>query len=64
MVADSEEELHAFAESLGLKREWFQNHGRIPHYDVTDTKRAEAITAGALPISSKELVRMFRKKES
>lgn len=28
------EELHIFAQSIGLKREWFQSHPRHPHYDV------------------------------
>jgi hypothetical protein len=28
------EELHEFAQSIGLKREWFQDHPRHPHYDV------------------------------
>jgi len=50
------EELHAMAELLGLKREWFQNHPRHPHYDLPPPKRELAIAYGAIPVSSRELV--------
>ena len=59
MVADSLIELHAMAESIGLKREWFQDH-RIPHYDVSKSKRKEAIKMGAKEITTKELIERFR----
>lgn len=50
LTADTDEELHAFAERLGLRREWFQR-GRQPwrhHYDVSKSKREEAIRLGAI----------------
>lgn len=49
-------ELHAFAASIGLRRSWFQGppEHRHPHYDVTDTKRQQAIKAGAKPITWRE----------
>lgn len=49
-------ELHAFAASIGLRRSWFQGppEHRHPHYDVTDTKRRQAIKAGAKPITWRE----------
>lgn len=28
------DELHKFAQSIGLKREWFQDHPAHPHYDL------------------------------
>lgn len=52
MQADTEAELHAFARSIGLKREWFQDRPKRPemsHYDLTANKRDEAILAGAVP---------------
>jgi len=54
LVADSEEELHVFAKRIGLKRTWFQDHKRHPHYDLT-TKRAteRAIRAGATVFSKR-----------
>jgi hypothetical protein len=32
---DSEQELHSFAHRMGLRRQWYQNHPRHPHYDLT-----------------------------
>jgi hypothetical protein len=57
LTADTVEELHAFAASIGLKREWFQESSTRPeahHYDVTDSKRDEAILAGAIPETWRE----------
>lgn len=54
LTADTLDELHAFAEAIGLKRAWFQESSTRPeahHYDVTDSKRDEAILAGAVPES-------------
>jgi hypothetical protein len=51
-------ELHRFARGLKFKRGWFQAHRRHPHYDLT-TERAlgRALEAGAVRVSSRELVR-------
>jgi hypothetical protein len=35
MIADTEEEMHAMADKIGVKRGWYQGD----HYDVTMTKR-------------------------
>lgn len=51
LTADTDEELHAFAASIGLRREWFQPNERRPeanHYDVTVERRHRAIKAGAI----------------
>jgi hypothetical protein len=48
------DELHAFAESIGLRRYWFQDK-RIPHYDVSETKRQKALQKGAVAIACSEL---------
>lgn len=57
LFADTQEELHAFALSIGLKRTWFQpgrpvngRPSRHWHYDVTESKRQAAIAAGAKPL--------------
>lgn len=47
MVADSLDELHAFARQLRLKDEWFQHRTLYPHYDVTQSVKARAIELGA-----------------
>lgn len=51
MVADTEEELHEMADDIGLKREWYQGD----HYDVSQSKRREALDHGAEEISWKDL---------
>ena len=57
LVSDSSsQELHHFAERLGLRRSWFQGD----HYDVPAEVRARALQLGAEPVSAEELVRRLR----
>lgn len=58
LAANSSEELHNFATILGLKKSWFQNGSR-PHYDLSSRKRTEAIRAGAIQISRRQMVRLL-----
>ena len=60
MIADDLVELHSMADKLGLKRQWFQDVGDHPHYDLRPSKRILAVTNGAVEISAKELVKLFR----
>jgi hypothetical protein len=54
LVSDeSYDELHAFAEQLGLPRHIFQGD----HYDVPADVRDEAIALGAQAVPARELVR-------
>ena len=54
LVSDeSYDELHAFAERLGIPRGAFQGD----HYDLPADHRLRAIELGATPVSSRELVR-------
>jgi hypothetical protein len=62
LTADTQEELHEFAATLGLRREWFQPGQPIGgrpspfwHYDLTSGKRAQALAMGALSMPSREL---------
>jgi hypothetical protein len=49
---DDLDELHAFAAKIGLRRSWFQDKPwPRAHYDVTESKRQQAIRAGAVPIT-------------
>lgn len=61
MLADTEEELHAMAKCLGLKREWFQAHPTHPHYDICDYKRAHAVRLGAVSLARREVVALLRR---
>lgn len=54
-------ELHAMAARIGLNRDWFQDHKRVPHYDLRPSKRLLAVTSGAVEIDAIELVRKCRK---
>lgn len=56
MVSDtSVEELHTFAEKIGMKREWFQDK-KIPHYDISMGKRELAIKLGAVEVDTRGLL--------
>ncbi len=49
MISDNLGELHAMAARIGLRREWFQAHPKMPHYDIgTPSKRAAGVAAGAV----------------
>lgn len=54
----SEDELHAFAQEVGLKREWFQNKNKNPHYDLTTLRaKRRALRAGAKYVDSISLIK-------
>lgn len=50
MFADSLGELHEFAKLIDMKREWFQDDWRLPHYDITELRRAMAVKVGAVSV--------------
>ena len=52
MVADTEAELHAMADLIGVERKWYQYpyKSRYPHYDIALSKRALAVANRALEI--------------
>lgn len=60
LVADTEEELHRFAQAIGLKRFWYQEHESLPHYDLTRGMRARAVAYGAQEISRAEMALRIR----
>ncbi len=51
LLADTLDELHAFAARLGLPRRAFQNKTSGAHYDVTAAMREQALALGAVAIS-------------
>ncbi len=58
------DDLHAFAGKLGMKRVWFQDHPRHPHYDLTPRRRAFALRLGALFVPSRDQARARLKRVS
>lgn len=57
LVSDvSIDELQEFADAVGIPRRGFQGD----HYDVPERFRADLIEAGAIEVSSRELLRRLR----
>jgi hypothetical protein len=51
--------LHRFAASIGLKRQWFQDASSMPHYDLTRTRRAQAVKRGAVEVDRYKTVEVL-----
>lgn len=61
LFADTDDELHALAQRIGLKREWFQDtKPEFHHYDVSLSMRAAAIRAGARECHKSFMVGLVR----
>jgi Protein of unknown function (DUF4031) len=57
LISDRDlDELHAFAQRLGLPRGAFQRD----HYDVPEDRWDDAVALGATPVDSRELVRRLQ----
>ena len=57
LVSDeSLDELHDFADRVGMPRRGFQGD----HYDVPEEYRSRVVAAGAVQVESRELVRRLR----
>lgn len=54
------EELHVFAERIGMRRSWFQPHRVAPHYDLTSSRRAAAVLLGAVEVGRREASEIWR----
>lgn len=54
MIADTDAELHAMAAKIGVARRWYQGD----HYDISMSKRTEAVALGAKEITLRELSAM------
>ncbi len=63
LFADSEAELHVFANALGLRKGWFQPHERLPHYDLTARRREMAIRQGAIAVDRRFMYGLMRSRQ-
>jgi len=56
MLADTDEELHAMAELIGVQRKWWQSpdHTSGSHYDIALSKRSLAVLCGAVEITLRQ----------
>jgi len=59
LMGNDQDELHTFAQSVGLKRRWFQEHLHHPHYDITTPRMLGKIlsTHTVTIISTKRLLK-------
>jgi hypothetical protein len=79
LFADTEDELHEFAQKIGLRRSWYQipkgpgGKGRAEptslkaqmwHYDVTEGRRAAALLAGAVQVTRREALQIMRDRHT
>lgn len=60
LIADTVDELHVFARRIGMKRTWFQNDSRLPHYDLNENRRRVAVKEGAIELDRREFVNKMR----
>lgn len=56
MIADTEEELHTMADSIGVNSRWYQGN----HYDICLSKRSKAVKLGAIELTMRELVQKLK----
>lgn len=63
LMADSTDELLAMADAIGVARRWIQKKGTSgEHFDICKSARKAAIKAGALEVSSRDLVALVRQR--
>lgn len=64
MIADTDEELHAMADQIGVARKWWQAPPQhTSHYDIALSKKALAIAAGAVAITWRQCGAMNRRRK-
>jgi len=59
LLADTREELHAMADTIGMPRQYFQDHPWRWHYDLPPTLRELAVAAGARELTIHEVGHML-----
>ncbi len=65
MIADTDDELHAMAERIGVSRRWHQAPPKHrSHYDIALSKRALAIAAGAVAITWRQTGMMTMRRQA
>lgn len=56
------DELHQLAEAIGMRRSWFQPHRIAPHYDLTSSRRADAVSKGAVEVDHRQAASIWRSR--
>ncbi|MGE5513016.1 MAG: DUF4031 domain-containing protein [Bacteroidota bacterium] len=59
------DELHAMADRIGMRRSWFQaDDARLPHYDLTPSRRAAALLNGAVEATSRDVWEQMKRNRA
>lgn len=62
MIADTVDELNEMADKIGVARKWIQrSRSGIIHYDICQTKRAQAVKNGAQELRLAEYVAVMNR---
>lgn len=61
MVSDNIDDLHDFADELGIKWRHFQDKNGKPHYDICKSKKLKALKMGAKEVNDREIVSILKK---
>ena len=63
MIGDTPQELHAMADRIGVARRWFQAPPKASfwHYDIAQSKRAIAVSCGAVECDRNAFVGHLRR---
>ena len=61
LLADTLDELHAMADTIGVARRHFQGDASTPHYDICKSKRALAVRHGAIEVDRRRVVEIIRR---
>lgn len=64
MYADTLDELHAMALAIGMKRSWFQDKLSMPHYDLVESRRRDAVRRGSVEHTTREMVSFMQARRS
>lgn len=60
LIADTDDELHAMADKIGVARRWWQSPAKTSgsHYDIALSKRRLAVFYGAVEITLRQCAAM------
>lgn len=65
MIADTHSELESMARTIRIQPKWLQDPGEYSeHYDICLSKRAQAIRAGALELTWRDLTVKLRQRHT
>ncbi len=63
MVADTEAEMHAMAQLIGVRRRWCRTDLYGPLYRICRAMKARAIRNGAKEVTQREFVQIVRRSK-